>query len=52
MQGRNIGKIECEGLAMTPRVSFHPMRRATYSFRVVNESVEPFKEVSGQFVVE
>jgi hypothetical protein len=52
LQGRNFGKIECEGLAATPRFSFHPMRRGTYPFTIVNESVDPFREVMGQFIVE
>ena len=52
MQGRNISKLECEGLDLTLRVSFHPMRKGTYTFRVVNERTNPFKEVRGQFIVE
>lgn len=52
MQGRNISKLECEGLDLTLRVSFHPMRKGTYPFRVVNERTTPPKEVKGQFVVE
>ena len=52
MQGKTIGKIECEGLTLTPRVSFHPMRRGTYPFTIVNERVEPFAEAMGAFIVE
>ncbi|MFO1183467.1 MAG: hypothetical protein U1E56_01610 [Bauldia sp.] len=52
MQGRNISKLECEGLDLTLRVSFHPMRKGTYPFRVVNERTNPPKEVKGQFIVE
>ena len=52
MQGRNISKLECEGLDLSLRVSFHPMRKGTYTFRVVNERVTPNKEVKGTFIVE
>jgi hypothetical protein len=52
MQGRLISKLECEGLDLSLRVSFHPMRKGTYTFRVVNERTTPFKEVTGQFIVE
>jgi hypothetical protein len=52
MQGRLISKLECEGLDLALRVSFHPMRKGTYVFRVVNERTTPQKEVKGQFVVE
>ncbi len=52
MQGRLISKLECEGLDLTLRVSFHPMRKGTYTFRVVNEQITPRSEVAGQFIVE
>ncbi len=52
MQGKTIGKIECEGLTLTPRVSFHPMRRGNYPFTIVNERPDPFVEAVGMFIVE
>ena len=52
LQGLNLRMIDCEGLGMAARISFHPMRRGTYPFTVLNDTVTPEVEVTGQFIVE
>ena len=48
LQGLNFRLIDCEGLALTVRFSFHPMRKGTYPFTVRNSE----HEVMGEFIVE
>ena len=48
LQGLNFRLIDCEGLALTARFSFHPMRKGTYPFTVRNSE----HEVIGEFIVE
>jgi hypothetical protein len=52
MQGLQVGMIECEGLAAAARVSFFPMRKGTYPFTVLNDTVDPPVEAAGSFIVE
>ena len=52
LQGLQIRKIECEGLNASARFSFFPMRKGTYPFTVLNDTVEPSVEAAGTFVVE
>ena len=52
MQGLQVGMIDCEGLGAAARISFFPMRKGTYPFTVINETVDPSVEVTGSFVVE
>lgn len=52
MQGLNLRQIDCEGLGMAARISFHPMRKGTYPFTVVNDTVDPAVEVKGSFIVD
>jgi hypothetical protein len=51
VQGLNFRQIDCEGLGMTARFSFHPMRAGTYPFTVTAD-VDPPREATGQFIVE
>ena len=48
LQGLNFRLIDCEGLALTARFNFHPMRKGTYPFTVRNSE----HEVIGEFIVE
>ncbi|RUT31092.1 hypothetical protein EMQ25_09450 [Arsenicitalea aurantiaca] len=52
MQGMQVGMIDCEGLDAAARVSFFPMRRGSYDFTVINDTVEPVETLTGTFVVE
>jgi len=52
LQGLNLRMFECEGLPLTARISFHPMRAGTYPFTVLNDTVDPAQEVTGQFIVD
>lgn len=52
MQGLNLRQIDCEGLGMAARISFHPMRRGDYSFTIIDDTVEPNPEVAGTLIVE
>ena len=52
MQGLNLRQIDCEGLNLAARISFHPMRRGEYSFTVIDDTVEPNVEVPGMIIVE
>ena len=52
MQGLNLRQIDCEGLGMAARISFHPMRSGEYPFTIIDDTVEPNHEVAGMFVVE
>jgi hypothetical protein len=52
MQGMQVKMIECEGFAAAARVSFFPMRKGTYPFTILNDTVDPPVEVSGSFIVE
>jgi len=52
MQGLQVGLIECEGFAAAARVSFFPMRKGTYPFTVINDTVDPPVEAAGSFIVE
>jgi hypothetical protein len=52
MQGLNLRQIDCEGLGLAARISFHPMRRGTYDFVVIDDTHEPNVEVPGVFIVE
>lgn len=51
VQGLSFRQIDCEGLAMSARFSFHPMRKGTYPFRVF-DGADPPHETTGQFIVE
>lgn len=51
MQGLNFRQIDCEGLEMAARFSFHPMRKGTYPF-TVKADVDPPREATGQVIVE
>ncbi len=52
VQGLQIREIECEGFTAAARFSFFPMRKGTYPFTVVDETVKPSRETKGSFVVE
>lgn len=52
MQGLQVGLIECEGMAAAARVSFFPMRKGTYAFSVINDTVDPAVEAAGSIIVE
>lgn len=52
LQGLNFRMIDCEGLDLAVRFSFHPMRRGTYPFTVIDDTVDPSREVTGEFIVE
>ena len=52
MQGLNLRQIDCEGLGLAARISFHPMRRGEYPFTIIDDTVEPNREVAGLFIVE
>lgn len=52
LQGLSMRRIDCEGLAMSARFSFHPMRKGTYPFTVLNNMVDPPQELTGSFIVE
>ena len=52
LQGLNFRRIDCEGLNLAVRFSFHPMRRGTYPFTVLDDTVEPPRELAGSFIVE
>jgi hypothetical protein len=52
MQGLQVRMIDCEGLGAAARVSFFPMRKGTYPFTVLDDTVDPPRETAGQFVVE
>lgn len=52
MQGLNLRQIDCEGLGMAARISFHPMRAGEYPFTIIDDTVEPNREVAGVFIVE
>lgn len=41
VQGLQIRMIGCEGLGLAARFSFHPMRRGTYPFTVLDDTVDP-----------
>ena len=51
VQGLNFRQIDCEGLNMAARFSFHPMRKGTYPFTVTAD-VDPPREAVGQIIVE
>jgi hypothetical protein len=51
-QGLQIRMIDCEGLGLAARFSFFPMRKGTYPFTVLNDTVDPQVEVTGSFIVE
>lgn len=50
-QGLNFRQIDCEGLELAARFSFHPMRKGTYGFTVFDTATPP-REVTGAFIVE
>lgn len=52
LQGLNFRMIDCEGLDLAARFSFHPMRKGTYPFTVLDDTVDPPREVTGELVVE
>lgn len=52
LQGLQLRLMECEGLPLDVRFSFHPMRKGTYPFTVTNSTVKPPVEYKGKFVVE
>lgn len=52
LQGLNLRRIDCEGLEKSARFSFHPMRKGTYPFTVLNDTVDPPQEMTGSFIVE
>lgn len=52
LQGLQIRMIDCEGLGLAARFSFFPMRKGTFPFTVLNDTVDPEVEVTGAFIVE
>ncbi len=52
LQGMTFRMIECEGLDHTIRFSFHPMRRGAYPFTLLDDTVDPPRELAGSFIVE
>ena len=52
MQGLTLRQIDCEGLGLAARISFHPMRKGEYVFTVIDDTVEPNVEVTGMIIVE
>ncbi|MGD9737889.1 MAG: hypothetical protein AB7O56_03890 [Bauldia sp.] len=52
MQGLNLRQIDCEGLGMAARISFHPMRTGEFPFTIIDDTVQPNVEVTGVFIVE
>ncbi len=52
MQGLNLRQIDCEGLGLAARISFHPMRRGEYPFTIIDDTVQPNREVAGMFIVQ
>jgi hypothetical protein len=52
MQGLNLRQIDCEGLGLAARISFHPMRRGEYPYTIIDDTVTPNREVAGMFIVE
>lgn len=52
LQGMTFRMIECEGLDHTIRFSFHPMRKGVYPFTVLDDTIDPARELAGSFIVE
>lgn len=52
MPGLQVGKIDCEGLLASARVSLFPMRKGTYGYTVLNDTVDPPVEARESFIVE
>lgn len=52
LQGLQLRMIDCEGLGAAARFSFFPMRRGTFPFVVLDDTVTPNVEVTGSFIVE
>jgi hypothetical protein len=52
LQGLNFRMIDCEGLNLAVRFSFHPLRAGTYPFTVLDDTVEPPRELMGELIVE
>ena len=52
LQGLQLRMIDCEGLGAAARFSFFPMRKGTFPFTVLDDTVDPPREVAGAFVVE
>jgi len=52
LQGLNLRMIDCEGLEMSARISFHPMRRGTFPFTLLDDTVNPPVELTGSLIVE
>ena len=52
LQGLNFRMIDCEGLNLAVRFSFHPLRAGIYPFTVLDDTVDPPHEVTGTFIVE
>lgn len=51
-QGLQIRMIDCEGLGLNARFSFFPLRKGTFAFTVLNDTIDPAVEVKGAFIVE
>ena len=51
VQGLTFRQIDCEGLALSARFSFHPMRKGSYPFTVFDTATPP-RETKGTFIVE
>ena len=52
LQGLQLRMIDCEGMEAAARFSFFPMRRGTFPFTVLDDTVTPAVEVMGSFIVE
>ena len=52
LQGLNFRMIDCEGLNLAVRFSFYPLRPGTFPFTVLDDTVEPPRELTGQLIVE
>ncbi len=52
LQGLQLRMIDCEGMGAAARFSFFPMRKGTFEFVVLDDTVTPNVEVKGSFIVE
>jgi hypothetical protein len=52
LQGLQLRMIDCEGMEAAARFSFFPMRKGTFEFVVLDDTVQPNVEVKGSFIVE
>ncbi len=52
LQGLQLRMIDCEGMEAAARFSFFPMRKGTFAFTVLDDTVTPNVELTGSFIVE